>query len=99
MITGGRAARRNGDSWLVPKTELVRALAVAVEGGRLKVAQRLALAPVLMGELRAFERTIGAGGHAAFEGKGTHDDLVIAAALVAWWAGHMPARRLVAGPR
>ncbi len=84
-ITSGRTVRQDGDAWLVPKTDLVRALAVAVENGRLKIAQRLALASVLMGELRAFERTIGAGGHTAFEGKGEHDDLVIAAALVAWW--------------
>ncbi len=48
---------------------------------------------MLIGELRAFERTIGAGGHTAFEGKGKYDDLVIAAALVAWWAGHVPAGR------
>ncbi len=98
-ITGGKATRQDGAARWVPKAELVRALAVAVENGRLKIAQRLALAPVLMGELRAFERTIGAGGHTAFEGKGEHDDLVIAAALVAWWAGHMPARRLDAARR
>ncbi len=98
-ITSGKTTRRNGDSWLVPKTELVRALAVAVEGGRLKIAQRLPLAPVLKGELRAFERTIGAGGHTAFEGKGKHDDLVIAAALVAWWAGHLRAEGLDAARR
>ena len=85
-ITSGKAVRQDGDAWHVPKTELVRALAVAVENGRLKIAQRLALAPVLTGELRAFERTISAGGHTAFEGKGEHDDLVIAAALVCWWA-------------
>ena len=95
-ITSGKAVRRDGDAWRVPKAELVRALAVAVENGRLKIAQRLALASVLMGELRAFERTIGAGGHTAFEGKGEHDDLVIAAALVAWWAGHVPAEGLTA---
>ena len=62
-ITGGRTVRQDGDAWRVPKTELVRALAVAVENGRLKIAQRLALASALTGELRAFERTIGAGGH------------------------------------
>ena len=99
-ITGGRTVRQDGDAWRVPKPELVRALAVAVENGRLKIAQRLALAPVLMDELRAFERTIGAGGHIAFEGKGAaHDDLVVAVALVAWWAGHMPAEGLDAGRR
>ena len=72
---------------------------MAVEGGRRKIAQRLPLTPVLMGELRAFERTVGAGGHTAYEGKGAHDDLVIAAALVAWWAGHMPAEGLDAARR
>ena len=98
-ITGGRTVRQDGDAWHVPKAELVRALAVAVENGRLKVARRLALAPVLKGELRAFERKIGARGHTAFEGKGEHDDLVVAAALACWWVGHMPAGRLDAARR
>ena len=62
----------------------MRALAVTVENDSLKVAQRLALAPAFIRELRAFERTIGACGHTGFEGKGEHDDLVIAAALVCW---------------
>ncbi len=33
------------------------------------------------------------------KGAGEHDDLVIAAALVCWWAGHMPAGRLDAARR
>ena len=57
------------------------------------------MAPVLTAELRAFERTIGAGGHTAVEGRAEHDDLVIAAALVAWWVGYVPARRLDAARR
>ena len=36
--------------------------------------------------------------YTAFEGRGEHDDLVIAAALVAWWAGHVPAEGLDAAP-
>ena len=58
----------------------------AVEAGRLKVAKGLREAEALQRELAAFQRRITQHGHSAFEGVGAHDDLVIAAALVCWWA-------------
>ena len=70
----------------MPKASLVRPLAAALEAGRLKVAKGLPLAEVLLRELSAFKRQISAAGNATFEGAGEHDDLVIAAALVCWWA-------------
>ena len=84
-ITGGRSASFDGDTWRVPKRMLVRALAAALEAGRLKVARDLPLAGALLAELRAFRRQISKRGHDSYAGAGAHDDLVIAAALAVWW--------------
>jgi hypothetical protein len=85
-ITGGRSIIYDGAMWKVPKRSLIRPLMAALEGGRLKVARGLAEAEVLVKELQAFQRKITATGHTAFEGAAAHDDMVIAAALVTWWA-------------
>ncbi len=53
--------------------------------GRLKVARGLPEAETLQVELQAFQRRITDRGHDAFEGVGSHDDLVIAVALACWW--------------
>ena len=45
--------------------------------------------------MTAYQRTLGDGGHVKFEGKGEHDDLVIAVALAVWWA-RLPAAGAVA---
>jgi hypothetical protein len=93
--TGGRATTFDGHLWRVPKRELVRALVAAVENGRLKVAAGLRFADAFKAKLRAFERRFTARGNETLDGAGEHDDLVIAAALIAWWAGRAP--RLPAG--
>ena len=85
-ITGGQHTRVDGLHWRVPKRALLRPLVAATESGRLKVAQGLREAEAFQRELLAFQRRITDTGHSAFEGVGAHDDLVIAAALVAWWA-------------
>ena len=92
-ITGGQSITFDGDLWRVPKRTLVRALVVAFEAGRLKVARGLRFAGALERELRAFERRISARGHDSYGavGAGAHDDLVIAVALAVWWAD-MPVR-------
>ena len=43
------------------------------------------MAPALLRELQAFSVSISGRGHARFEGKSVHDDLVIAVALAVWW--------------
>jgi hypothetical protein len=53
----------------------------ALEAGDLKMASALPDAPALMNELKRFEVTRGKGGHLKIEGKGAHDDLIIAVAL------------------
>jgi hypothetical protein len=86
-ITGGKHVIYDGDRWSVPKRSLVRPLVAALETGRLKMAKGLAEAEVLVRELQAFRRQITTTGYSTFEGVGTYDDMVIAAALVCWWAG------------
>ena len=84
-ITGGRETHFEDGMWRVPKCELIRPLAVALEGGRLRIAKEIADAPTLLRELRVFSVSISERGHARFEGKREHDDLVIAVALAVWW--------------
>ena len=85
-ITGGRLTSFDGKMWRVPKKALLRPLVAATEAGRLKVAKGLREAEAFQRELQAFQRRITESGHSAFEGVGAHDDLVIASALIAWWA-------------
>lgn len=84
-ITGGRETHFEDGMWLVPKRELIRPLALALEGGRLRVARGITDAAALLRELQAFSVSISGRGHARFEGKAEHDDLVIAVALAIWW--------------
>jgi len=71
---------------------------LAAESGRLKVAKGLREAEVLQLELQAFQRRITLTGHSAFEGVGQHDDLVIAVALVCWWAENSRSARAAPPP-
>lgn len=86
-ITSGKATKQERGGWKLPKIELLRPLVTAVEGGRLKISAGLPYAEALMLELRAFERRVTRHANEQFEGRGEHDDLVIAAALVCWRGG------------
>ncbi len=97
-ITAGKAATFDSGMWHVPKRELVRALVVAFEGDRLKVAKGLRHAKALTGELQAFRRKVTGAGRAAYGATaGAHDDLVIAVALAVWWAAQRGRATGVAG--
>ncbi len=86
-ITAGKKVAFEDGAWRVPKAELVRALVVVFEGGRLKVAAGLRYAKALSGELQAFQRKVTGAGRADYGATaGAHDDLVIAVALAVWWA-------------
>ena len=66
----------------VPKYALVQAVEVALQTGRLRIADGLPLAPVLREELLNFQAKVSPTGHARFEAAGAgHDDLVVALAL------------------
>ena len=80
-ITSGKKVRREGNRLWVPKAELIRPLVTGLEAGMVKIAAGLEHGPALLKELQAFQVTLGERGHVGFEGKGEHDDMVIAVAL------------------
>ncbi|MGY6498926.1 MAG: hypothetical protein ACXIUP_11945 [Microcella sp.] len=80
-VTG--AQRRHG--WHVPKSDLMAAIQVPLQQGRLKIAPRLALGDVLERELVGFRQKISASGRDTYDiprrdGEG-HGDLATALAL------------------
>ena len=83
-ITSGKKTRYEDGVWRVPKRELVRGVAVALENGELRIAAGLPCAEVLRAELQDFQATFTDKGTAVFGGKSEHDDLVIAVALAVW---------------
>lgn len=93
-ITGGETESHDGDSYRVPKRDLVGSVSVALQTGRLRIVRSLPEAATLLDELRGFRATITASGHDTYgnDAGGTdwrsapHDDLVLALALAVWWA-------------
>jgi len=71
----------------VPKRELVSALQVLVETGRLRFAKDLPNLDVLVHELGNFRAKINLSGHDTYEAwrEGDHDDTVLATALACWF--------------
>ena len=87
-IHGGEKVQHEGRHWRVPKRDLVGVLQVLLQTQRLKVAEALPLAQVLVQELLNFKVTIDPrtahDSYAAWR-EGMHDDLVLATALAVWW--------------
>jgi hypothetical protein len=87
-ITGGNRAHQGPAGWNVPKQDLMSELQVLLEKGELRIARDLRGARMLMRELmdvQARERS-GGGVRTGAEGRGQHDDLVVALALACWKA-------------
>lgn len=90
QITGGTAVTHANGMHHVPKRELVTTLQVALQAKRLRIADGLPLAEVLVREFRGFRVRINATGHATFGNdvgtwrEADHDDLVLATALGVW---------------
>ncbi len=90
IITGGETASRSGGVTRVPKRELVTTLQVALQAGRLRIAEELPLADALLSEFRGFRVKISLSGHAKFGNdvgswrEADHDDLVLAVSLGVW---------------
>ncbi|RBY94084.1 hypothetical protein DQ244_01605 [Blastococcus sp. TBT05-19] len=83
-ITGGQAA----SGWNVPKRDLISAVQVPLQQGRLRIAAGLALGEVLERELTSFRMKLSASGHDTYdvqrrEGEG-HGDLTLALALATY---------------
>ena len=75
-------------SYRVPKRDLVAAVQVLLQNGRLKIASELELAPVLKKELLNLRVKIDPRtAHDSYEHwrEGDHDDLVLATALACWF--------------
>jgi len=95
-ITGGDQTSRDGRHYRVPKRELVTTLQVALQAKRLRIAEGLALAEVLVQEFRGFRVKINLAGHATFGNdvgtwrEAAHDDLVLATALAVWRVENRP---------
>ncbi len=94
-ITGAGVLEEKLDrnDWRVPKIELVGALRVLYEAGRMRMAQALDLVPTLLDELRNFKMRpprIDLSNPESWR-EGQFDDLVFAVALAAWRANrHVP---------
>lgn len=101
-ITAGVLPSRQADgSYHVPKADLVGALLVAFQSGRLRIARGLPLADVLTRELQNFRRKITLAGNEKFEAwrEGQHDDCVLALAIAIWASENVsqPYRGLILG--
>jgi hypothetical protein len=101
-ITGGDSvSRAEGGGLRVPKRDLASAPLVLMQNKQLKIAEGLALAPVLKRELLTFKVKINiATGHDSYEAwrEGEHDDLVLAVAM-ACWTGERYLKKLDSVPR
>ena len=86
-ITGGHDVTRGERAeYRVPKKELVGVLQVLLQTRRLRIAQSLPEAAILVRELETFRVKIPEAANETFGAwrEGQHDDLVLAAALAAW---------------
>jgi hypothetical protein len=94
-IHGGDAVSNpSRGEYRVPKRDLVSGLQVLLQSGRFKIAAGLDHAETLRAELLNFRVKVNiATGHDSYEAhrEGDHDDLVLAAAMAAWKAGHRTA--------
>jgi hypothetical protein len=89
VISGGeKATSGGGNTWSVPKRDLLTGVQVLLERGELKIAAGLREAGTLVRELTDVRMTPGnrGGVRMGADGFGEHDDLVIALALACWRA-------------
>ena len=87
-ITGGERQHQHGQSWSVPKRDLLAGVQVLLERDELKVSKGLRELGPLLRELTDVRSTAGPGGRLrqGADCYGEHDDLVIAVALACWRA-------------
>ena len=91
-IHGGDAISKDDAGYKVPKRDLVGAVQIMLQQGRLKVAQVLPEAATFVREATAFRVTINDRGHDSYAAwrEGDHDDLVLAVAMACWLATDAP---------
>jgi hypothetical protein len=89
-ITGAAAESGRGGSWHVPKRDLIAGVQLSLEKGALRIAPKMKEVGALLRELLDVRISAGlATGKVKMgaEGRGEHDDLVIALSLACWRAG------------
>jgi hypothetical protein len=101
-ITAGETVSRDGAAYRVPKRDLVSVLQVLLQSGRLKIADAIPEARLLVQEMLAFRVKITTNAHDTYGAwrEGAHDDLVLAVALACWYGEQYapPACARVASP-
>ncbi len=87
ITAGGKMSGGAFGGYNVPKKELVSNLVIVFQSNRLKIARALPEAPVLVEELQNFKLKITTAGNDTYEAwrESDHDDLVLAAAMAAWY--------------
>ena len=88
ITAGSNVTRGEKGDFRVPKKDLVGALQVLLQQGRLRVAADMPEAAILVKELQNFQVRITAHANEQYAAwrEGLHDDLVLAAAIAAWAA-------------
>ncbi len=87
FTAGGSVTGSTYGGYNVPKRELVSNLAIILQAGRLKISPELPEAPQLVEELQNFKAKVTLAGNDTYEAwrESDHDDLVLAAAMAAWY--------------
>jgi hypothetical protein len=96
-IHGGEQVQQDGRAYRVPKRDLVSALQVTLQTGRLKIASQLPLAAMLVEEMLAFRVRIDIGtGHDSYSAwrEKDHDDLVLATVMAVWFGEWLAKERI-----
>ncbi len=88
ITAGQRSVKVDNYHYRVPKIVLVRQLLLSLQTGELIISRNHKLTPQLLDQLSGFKAKINRVGNVRFEAgdKDTHDDLVSALSLVAWYA-------------
>ena len=89
-ITNGIGFSHESRGYRVAKPDLISALALFVEDGRVKVAAALTEAPTVLREFQTFQRKtpLGTPDERAMWRERPDDDLVLSLAMGAWYAQH-----------
>ncbi|NIR13669.1 MAG: hypothetical protein GWN86_06865 [Desulfobacterales bacterium] len=96
LITGGTTVNHEDGTFRVPKRDLVGILQSLFQTGRLKIAQGLPEVQKFVDELLDFQVKIstatGRDTYGAWR-EGTHDDMVLAAAIACWFGNYARERK------
>ena len=87
ITAGGKMSGGAFGGYNVPKKELVSNLVIVFQSNRLKIASALPEAAQFVSELQNFKMKITTAGNDTYEAwrESDHDDLVLAAAMAAWY--------------